>query len=112
MASPPVTQPQAGQIHASWLDLPLEMRIEILYLMSQDSQHHRLSLYAKVCSEWQYFLETITFRHLLVDSTALEDSFGIRPFNELVRLTGYLLLLAMSDALKKPVRLAGFEPFQ
>ncbi|KAK2590068.1 hypothetical protein QQS21_012256 [Conoideocrella luteorostrata] len=73
MASAPVTQPQAGQVHASWLDLPPEMRIEILNLVSQDSQHHQLSLYATVCSEWQYFFETITFRHLLVDSTALED---------------------------------------
>lgn len=86
MASAPLTQPQDGpQTHTSWLKLPPEIRFKILDLVSQDgpafqdrreprdSRDHRLGLYATVCSEWQWFFEKITFRHLLVDDTALED---------------------------------------
>ena len=83
MASAPLTQPQDGpQPHASWLNLPPEMRFKILNLVSQDyrdnrrassPRDHRLALYATVCSEWQYFFEKINFRHLSVDNTTLED---------------------------------------
>lgn len=83
MASATITQPQDGpQTHASWLNLPPEMRFEILDLVSQDDRDprhtwctkpDRLSPYATVCSEWQTFFEKVTFRHLLVDNTALED---------------------------------------
>ncbi|OAA52027.1 hypothetical protein NOR_00620 [Metarhizium rileyi] len=74
MASAPVTQPQDGtQTCASWLSLPPEVRLQILDLVRQNGRRHRLALYATVCSEWQDFFEKMTFRHLLVDDTSLQD---------------------------------------
>jgi hypothetical protein len=88
MASLLPTQPQDGP-HASWLDLPLEVRYNILSLISRDYQAPRLALisrdyqdlhlalYATVCSEWQCFFENITFRHLTINDNSLEDFSGM-----------------------------------
>ncbi|KJK86663.1 hypothetical protein H633G_09482 [Metarhizium anisopliae BRIP 53284] len=85
MASAPVPQPQDGpQTYATWLDLPPELRFEILNLVSQGDGNDRLDFYggerpdrlasyATVCSEWQSFFEKMTFRHLLVDDTAVQE---------------------------------------
>lgn len=85
MASAPVPQPQDGpQTYATWLDLPPELRFEILNLVSQGDGNDRLDFYggerpdrlasyATVCSEWQSFFEKMTFRHLLVHDTAVQE---------------------------------------
>jgi hypothetical protein len=107
MASESITQAQDGpQGHASWLDLPPEVRFEILSLVPEDHREHRpdplqnrrLALFATVCSEWQYTFERMTFRHLLVNNTALEDLARIMSGTN-TRRTSYLRHLSFQIVL-------------
>jgi hypothetical protein len=43
------------------------------YSKAETSEHHSLSPYAAVCLGWQLFFEIITFRHLAIKDSDLDE---------------------------------------
>ncbi|VUC25788.1 unnamed protein product [Clonostachys rosea] len=58
-----------SQRRRSWDNLPSEMRWKILKVLCQDSG---IAKYASVCSEWQGFIERITFQHLILNNSTIK----------------------------------------